>query len=317
MNRTHKIIVTIAAAGVGLVLAANPSNAMPWGDSLRPSFLSVPHERTEEPRGITTVSGDDESSAPAADTPAGDDGAVAPEAPAAPPAGHDEPATTAAPNEPATTSNVAPPATTQEPPATTPAVAPPSDRPAGSSDRPAGSSDRPAGSSDRPAGSSDRPKEPEAPHQPETTEPPATTVAPQEPEHPDTTAPRPEERRPATLSLHCELGGGVVSCAWEGPTPDGAVRQLVLRGDQAAGRGRVLLNTEQTDVRSFVDTRPEAGHTYSYVVVFLDGNGKTLAHANLVLITVPAAPTTPEPTTPPTTPQPTSPEHHGDAPLNG
>ena len=284
MNRTQKIVVSIAAAGVGLVLAANPSNAMPWGDSLRPSFLAVSPDRVDEPAADQTASPDPTLPAsagePISPTPEPTTAATEPHAP--------EPTSGApTPTEPSTTAAPTP----TEPPHSKPT--------------------EPA----HPTGS-----EPATPG----TDPNASPEPPREPEHPSTTAPRTEVHTAATLSLSCSLVAGEarsnVACAWSGDAPDAAVRLLVLRGDGTVGR--VRLNTEQLGVRSFLDTDAGAGKTFSFVVVFLDANDTSIAHSNGVHVTTPAAPVTTEPptteppttepptTAPPTTRPPTTEPHH-------
>ncbi len=81
-----------------------------------------------------------------------------------------------------------------------------------------------------------------------------------------------EDRTPATVSLACRADGGGVRCAWTGDAPAGAKRQLLLRSD-----GRVRLDTTDVTVRTYLDGSRPSASSFSYVVVFLDASGKTLA----------------------------------------
>ena len=263
MARTQrKVIACIAASGLGIVLAANPSNAMPWGASLRPSFV---HDVLDD-HAVVAI---DVSSSP--------DPTIAPPRP---------PATAHLPEAPHETLPAPPPSTAP----TTPEAPPTSVANVTAGDH----------------------------AQPEPTEPSEPTAPPKptEPPKPPKPVDRPEEHRPATLSLGCEVTAGgaraTVACAWSGETPEGAVRLLVLRSD-----GRVRLTTEDTGRRRHVDDEAPAGRSLSYVVVFVDAGGHSIAHSNSAAVTTPAAPaTTPAPTTaapqPPHTsepPRPTEPPH--------
>lgn len=89
-----------------------------------------------------------------------------------------------------------------------------------------------------------------------------------------------DERTPATLALGCRVDGGGVRCTWTGDTPAGAVRELVLRSD-----GRVRLDTTDVSVRTYLDGQLPSSASFSYVVVFLDASGRTLAHSNPSVVT--------------------------------
>ncbi len=117
-----------------------------------------------------------------------------------------------------------------------------------------------------------------APHAVEPTLPP-----PHEPPAPATT----EVHTPATLDLTCVVAGehlNRVSCEWSGPIPDGFVRFLLLRGVQSE-KGRVPFNSEDPTAHSFLDEVLPPG-SYSYVVVIIGPASTSIAHSNLVPITI-------------------------------
>lgn len=130
--------------------------------------------------------------------------------------------------------------------------------------------------------------------------PPATApsdragAAPAEPSRPEptTVAPHGDDRTPSTLSLECAArvdgGRSMAICRWSGETPSGAVKLLVLRDD-----GRVRLSTENVGRRDYADGDAAAGRRYSYVVVFLDAAGHTVAHTNPSAVTMPVVTDTP------------------------
>ena len=85
--------------------------------------------------------------------------------------------------------------------------------------------------------------------------------------------------------LRGELAEGhrTVICEWHGDLPTGG-RFLLLRGQQGAANGRVLL--QSVDAHRFVDTTPEQGVAYLYtVIVMSDGSTAVQAHSNQVLVT--------------------------------
>lgn len=135
---------------------------------------------------------------------------------------------------------------------------------------------------------------------PPTTEPPtvvpsttpeATTTAP-EPATPgtavpDTPAPDTTVRRdtfvPQGIELHCAVDGTTVTCEWSGAAVEGFAKVLVLRGD-----GRVVFISTDPSAAGYIDQAVPAG-SYSYVVVAIDGNSKTLVHSNPVFVQIGAA----------------------------
>ncbi len=235
MKPSHrKIVTTLIGLGV-VVVAANPSGALPlpWAPlGARPSLESAgtpPTDATKPDAGASSG-----ARAANADTPV------------------TSPATSAVTSEP---------------------------RPTGDSTSvPAGGEVAPVSTAPAPApASSDRagavPAEPSRPK-------------------PTTVAPHGDDRTPSTLSLECAArvdgGRSVAICRWSGETPSGAVKLLVLRDD-----GRVRLSTENVGRRDYADGDAAAGRRYSYVVVFLDAAGHTVAHTNPSAVTMPVVTDTP------------------------
>ena len=278
----RKMIAWITVAGLGVVLAANPSGAMPWGERLRPSFVT---EALGAPSGA------------ADDGPAGGSG---PDPTIAKPT-HEHDAD-APPLGSATGVPAGRPASAG--PAGAAPTSPPSAGAAGAGWTVTEGAALAGAEPNGPVPVSEPPRS-----DPSRTEPPNTDSPTTDP---PTTARRGDDRTPATLTLACRLQAGAaradVACAWRGATPDGAARMLVLRSD--ASVGRVRLATDDVARRSWVDADAGAGRTFSYVIVFLDGAGKTIGHSNGVTIvtsTVPTPPTTAVPEPRPTAPRPPEP----------
>ena len=116
---------------------------------------------------------------------------------------------------------------------------------------------------------------------------PPTTVAP--PTTTPTTAPpatRPAggDQTAATMEGSCALAGGAVTCTWGAPANPAAVRILMLRGSANVGR---VFGPYSPTAGTATDTTVKSGVTYSYVMVALDSNNKSIAHTPGTFITVP------------------------------
>lgn len=91
---------------------------------------------------------------------------------------------------------------------------------------------------------------------------------------------------PLGIDLHCNVEGSTVSCSWTGGAVDGFAKFLLLRGDGKVGR--VPFMSTDPAAHGYVDSQVPAG-SYSYVVVTIDGNSKTLVHSNPVFVQIGAA----------------------------
>jgi hypothetical protein len=132
---------------------------------------------------------------------------------------------------------------------------------------------------------------------PDTAQPPDTVLAPTDTAPPDAapvdtsapgttppvTSPPGDTYVPLGISLACEQQGSTVTCTWSGVSIDGFSEFLLLRGDGTIGR--VPYRTSDPGGGSFSDVVPAAG-TYSYVVVAIDPNAKTLVHSNPVYVQI-------------------------------
>jgi hypothetical protein len=129
--------------------------------------------------------------------------------------------------------------------------------------------------------------EPAPTTQPVSTEAP-TTVAPTTVpvEATTTTMAKVDTVVPLGIDLHCTVDGSTVSCAWAGGVVDGFAKFLLLRGDGKVGR--VPFMSTDPAAHGYVDSQVPAG-SYSYVVVTIDGNSKTLVHSNPVFVQIGAA----------------------------
>jgi len=123
---------------------------------------------------------------------------------------------------------------------------------------------------------------------PAVTEPPATaapttsptTAAPTTTEFHDTPV-------PLGISLTCTVDGNNVTCHWSGGQIPGFARFLLLRGN-GGSQGRVPFQSTDPNAAVAIDANVPVG-SYSYVVVAVDGNAKTLVHSNPVFIQIGAA----------------------------
>ena len=170
-----------------------------------------------------------------------------------------------------------------------------------------GAGDAPAG---QPTATGDEPAVPE-PGGPDTTvvsdEPvtaPTSTAVPEGPvspgDEPTTTAAPTADTTPAPtttefhdtvvplgIALQCTVVGSTVTCNWSVGDIPGFAKFLLLRGN-GGSQGRVPFQTTDPDANHAIDSGVPAG-SYSYLVVALDGNGKTLVHSNPVIIQIDAA----------------------------
>jgi hypothetical protein len=137
--------------------------------------------------------------------------------------------------------------------------------------------------------STSEPATTEAPAPDPTTEAPKPTEPPTTEPHeaPTTTAPKPrtdEPKIPATFTMHCEkVADGdhqVVHCTWTGTAPDGAHKFLLGRSDGGPA-GRIVWSSEDLTTTLGWDSSP-LDHPAAYILFVLGGDGKYLAHSNLV-----------------------------------
>lgn len=158
---------------------------------------------------------------------------------------------------PATTAAPSPAATEPTPP---PVAAPPTTPPA---EHPA-----PQPTSDEPATGGT------AGDQPAPTEAPTTLPAPTTTEH----------HVPQTMTMSCTLDGTTVTCSFTGTAGEGYARSLLLRGQQGAAVGNVLVSTTDTSA-TYVDAGLTPG-TYMYTAIQLDTSGHNLGHSNPFTFTI-------------------------------
>ena len=140
-------------------------------------------------------------------------------------------------------------------------------------------------------------------HEPASTEPASTeppTVPPSS-DAPATTTPapkattsdgRPDTYVPLGIDLACTVQDptaqvSAVECTWNGAVVDGFAKFLLLRGNGGA-KGRVPFMSSDPAANACIDASVPAG-SYSYVVVEIDANGKTLVHSNPVFVQIGAA----------------------------
>lgn len=106
--------------------------------------------------------------------------------------------------------------------------------------------------------------------------PPTLPVAPE----PTTTT---EVRLPATIALTCTPDGGTVRCNWTAG-PDGTATYVLLRS-RPSGVDRRVLNPGSAT--TYADGGLSSGSTYAYLVHALNASGTSIAHSELVLVTIP------------------------------
>jgi len=163
-------------------------------------------------------------------------------------------------------------APTTVPAVTTPAATEPSAQTEGTDHAPTGT---------QPA--STEPASTEPPTVPPSSDAPATTEGPKA----TTSDGRPDTYVPLGIDLACTVQNTDVQCSWSGSVADGFAKFLLLRGNGGA-KGRVPFMSSDPSANSYIDPSVPAG-SYSYVVVEIDANGKTLVHSNPVFITIGAA----------------------------
>jgi hypothetical protein len=123
----------------------------------------------------------------------------------------------------------------------------------------------------------------EPPTTPAPTEPPSTEPATTEPARTDPPAPKPDTVVPEGIHLECVLDNHTAKCHWTGSAVDGFAKVLVLRSD-----GRVVFMSAEPTASEYADVDLAAG-SYSWIVVTIDANGKTLVHSNRVALQIGAA----------------------------
>ena len=92
------------------------------------------------------------------------------------------------------------------------------------------------------------------------------------------------DQTPSTIDGSCALRGAAVTCTWASPSNPGVVRVLMLRGDGKVGRA---FGPFAPVAGSAIDATVRSGITYSFVVVGLDANNKSIAHSQGTIIAVP------------------------------
>jgi hypothetical protein len=114
------------------------------------------------------------------------------------------------------------------------------------------------------------------PTEPAATEPPTTAPASTEPARTDPPAPKPDTVVPEGIHLECVLDNHTAKCHWTGSAVDGFAKVLVLRSD-----GRVVFMSADPAASEYANVDLAPG-SYSWIVVTIDANGKTLVHSNRV-----------------------------------
>jgi hypothetical protein len=115
------------------------------------------------------------------------------------------------------------------------------------------------------------------------TEPASTEPASTEPAHTLPPAPLHDTVVPEGIHLECVLDNHTGKCHWTGSAVDGFAKVLVLRSD-----GRVVFMSEDATASAYADVDLAPG-SYSWIVVTIDANGKTLVHSNRVALQIGAA----------------------------
>ena len=123
----------------------------------------------------------------------------------------------------------------------------------------------------------------EPPATPAPTEPPSTEPASTEPARTEPPAHHPDTVVPEGIHLECVLDNHTAKCHWTGSAVDGFAKVLVLRSD-----GRVVFMSADSASSEYADVDLAAG-SYSWIVVTIDANGKTLVHSNRVALQIGAA----------------------------
>jgi len=123
----------------------------------------------------------------------------------------------------------------------------------------------------------------EPPTTPAPTEPPSTEPASTEPARTEPPAHHPDTVVPEGIHLECVLDNHTAKCHWTGSAVDGFAKVLVLRSD-----GRVVFMSADPASSEYADVDLAAG-SYSWIVVTIDANGKTLVHSNRVALQIGAA----------------------------
>ncbi len=119
--------------------------------------------------------------------------------------------------------------------------------------------------------------------EPASTAPASTEPASTEPARTVPPAPKPDTVVPEGIHLECVLDNHTAKCHWTGSAIDGFAKVLVLRSD-----GRVVFMSADPAASEYADVDLAAG-SYSWIVVTIDANGKTLVHSNRVALQIGAA----------------------------